>query len=85
VHAIAVCSGDQSGRSNSVRAIPTVLVIKDLLVDDGLEWASFTSKYPRPGPAGLMQTSLPPIHLPQTDPNRLMVRATSYEGSSSST
>jgi hypothetical protein len=45
----------QSGRSNSVRAIPTVLEIKDLLVDDGLGWASFTSKYPRPEPAGLLR------------------------------
>ena len=36
-----------------------------MLVDDGLGWASFPSKYQPPGPAGLMQTSLPPIHLPR--------------------
>jgi hypothetical protein len=68
------------GRSNPVRAIPTVLEINDLLVDDGRGWPSFTSKYPHPGPAGLLRPVVGrPASQGVTQPG-WTISATTHEG-----
>jgi hypothetical protein len=54
-----------------------------LLVDDGLGWASFASKYPRPGTTGLMQTSRRRSTSQGATESGWMMPATTHEGSTS--